>query len=874
MNSEERPLPETILKAIKKEESQRNKGRLKIFIGMAPGVGKTYAMLEEAQQLHRSGVAVSVGVVETHGRQETAKLLEGLTIIPKKNVLYRDKEFQEMDVDAILAAHPQIVLVDELAHTNVPGLRHAKRWQDVMELLDNGVNVYTTLNVQHIESQKDLVEGIAEISVHETVPNLIIETAADIQVVDLSPEQLLNRLKDGKIYLQEQSAIAILNFFQKERLTALREIALRFAAEKVDRDLAIMSPTTDKIKGWKPRERLLVAINESLHSQQLIRTTKRLAFTLDAPWMAVYVDTGTPRPVQEANDLEKNLALARELGAEVITTIDTDVISGLRRIAKQRGITQIVVGRTIKRFYQGSSVADRVYQTCNDFDIHIVREEAHPGKSTPKKKRLSTPFSWKGYLGVFFCVCCLTGINWLLLPIIGYKVVGVIFLIGILSLSLVFKKGPVLFASMLYALIWDILFIPPFGMIAIASHEDTALLALYLLTAISTGILVDRARQNTSALLQREETIQSLYDIVRLIASSSSTEQLLHTVETRLAQLFQGVFKIFGTNHDNQLLIDVGMPLLTDEKEKAAATWVFEHGKEAGWCTDTLPSVKNLYLPVKDLYQVVGVLAYRPGTVKMLDSEQKNFLYTVCQQLANYLQRSIFYDRHIQNEQLKQIETIYRTVLERISHELKHPLYAIKAAAQAIQRQATRVDSSFIQSILASSDGLIKILSNISAMAQLSEGLVPLNKKKHSIKELVAECCDNIKKTSTSHQINYKITDIIPDIFFDFQLIQILLYNLLHNAIEYSPPQSVVDVEVKKLGNWAVISVADQGKGIPEDHLGVIFEKFYRLPDSTSPGIGLGLAIAKTIAELHQGYLKVENLPEKGAEFSLYLPIM
>ena len=463
MTEESRPSPDELLKAIQRQESSSKKGRLKIFLGMAAGVGKTYSMLESAQAIHRQGVNVVIGIVNTHGRKETAALLEGLTIIPPKKFQYKGIVLEELDIDAILQLKPQLVLVDELAHTNAPGSRHFKRWQDVEEIIENGIDVFTTLNVQHIESLRDVIENIAGVKIGETVPDSVIESAASIELVDLSPERLLQRLKEGKVYIGDNSTLAAQNFFQEDRLTALREIVLRYAAEKVDHDLHGMISTIER--KWKPREKLLVAINHNPNSLKLIRTTRRLAAHLDAPWIALHVNTGIILSEADNNHLAKNLSLARDLGAEVITTDNPSIADGIQRIAHQKGVTQIMLGRQPERsffnLFHGASLFYKLSRDCGDIDIHVIGEEPSKTKLRMKFARSPHKVDLYSYFITFLFVCLLTGINWVLLPYIGYKVIGVFFLMGILFLSLFFRKGPIFFASILYALIWGFLLYSP-----------------------------------------------------------------------------------------------------------------------------------------------------------------------------------------------------------------------------------------------------------------------------------------------------------------------------------------------------------------------------------------------------------------------------
>ena len=636
-----RPNPEELLKAVQHEEESVKKGRLKVFLGMAAGVGKTYAMLEDAHKLQDDGVDVVVGIVNTHGRVETESLLIGLSEVPPKVIEYRGASFQELNLEAVLERKPDCVLVDEFAHTNIPGSRHLKRWQDVVEILDNGIDVATTINVQHIESLKDVIETITGVVIHETVPDSVLEGATFIEVIDLTPTELLQRLHEGKVYLGTQAKIAIAHFFQEDRLTALREIALRFAATKVDHDLRGMVSTIGRMGIWRPRERLLVAISHSPHSKTLIRATRRLAFTLDAPWIAVHVDNGKELEEQEACSLSQNLELARELGAEIITTQESDIVSGIERIARQKAVTQIILGRPPPARFFGFErrfhLLDHLATECSDIDLHVIRQM--PQADATKRKKIRLTFgAITSYLYVIASIVLMTVISSFLVSYIGYKVVGFIFLLGILFLSLVFKKGPVILASILYGLIWDYFFIPPVKTFIISSDEDVFLLVLYVLTAVSTGILSDRERTQKEMLTKREETAEALYEIVREIASNPSSQKIVGSVTSRLSLILKGSCEVLLKPPGSQLQLDAANAY--DAKEKATAKWVFENVKEAGWSTSTLPMSQHLFIPLKGRNLTVGVLAFRPTSNQPLTTEEKNFLYTAGQQLAYYLERS------------------------------------------------------------------------------------------------------------------------------------------------------------------------------------------------------------------------------------------
>ncbi len=875
---EERPNPDALLKAITREETLSSKGHLKIFLGMAAGVGKTYAMLEAAQKLKAEGLSLVIGTVNTHSRRETEALAQGLPIIPEKKILYKNILFGELDIDEIIKLKPSLAIIDELAHTNVPGSRHPKRWMDVIEILENGIDVYTTLNVQHIESLKDIVESITGIKIRETVPDSIVESATFIELVDLTTSELLQRLKEGKVYLGDKSEIAAKNFFQEDRLTALREVVLRYAAEKVDHDLHKMVSTIEHAERWKAREKLLVAISHSPYSQKLVRTTRRLAFALNAPWIAVYVNDGRTLDETDKNMLAKNLALARDLGGEVIMTNDPDIAKGIQRIARQRGVTQIILGRPPKGLFyylfQKMSIFDKFAKECTDIDVHIIRQEH---TQTRRKRLQSRAYQSQAYsyVNVLLLVLLLTVLNWALAPFVMYKVIGVIFLLGILFLSLFFTKGPVILASIICAFIWEIFFIPSAGRFLIFSDEDSALIALYIITAIATGILVDRAREQKEMLEKREDSTQALYDIARQLATIPSVKMALQTVKEHLSKLFNGTFEIITKGNDGNLEFDNSPSL--DEKEKNVALWAFENGKEAGWNSETLSSSQNLYIPLKGFQEIVGIVVYHPKKDVPLNLEEKHFLYTICQQLAYYLERHISEERAQLSEQLKQIEQTYKFVLDRILLVFQPPLLTIENSLKELKHQLSatknKILSNQVDEIENANEDLKKTITNISVATQLSEGTAALNKGMHSVKEVIDDCCQNLSPATQKNRIRIEIQEDLPAVSFDFYLIELLLFNLLNNAFENSPADSIVEITAEKNGEYVVISVLDEGEGIPDNQLDAIFEKFYRLPYAISPGVGLGLALAKTIAELHQGFIKAENRPDKGTKFSLYLPL-
>lgn len=874
IDEEDRLSPEELLKAIQKEEKQQGLGKLKIFFGMSAGVGKTYSMLQEAQQRLKEGIHLVIGTINTHGRKETEALLEGLPIIPEKWVTYKNAAFEELDLETIIATKPELVLVDELAHTNVPGSKHPKRWQDVIEIVDAGIDVYTTLNVQHVESRKDLVESLTGIQIRETVPDLILERATSIELIDIPPSELLKRLQEGKVYLGEQSKIAAAHFFQEENLMALREIALRFTAEKVDHDLhGILHG-----KGWKTRERVMVAISPAPSSEPLIRATRRLAFELDAPWIAVHVDTGLPLNDQDQARLNQHLNLARDLGAEVITTHDLDIATALQRVARLKDITRLVVGRPPQKkfsfwtLFQGNFI-DRLENENKNIDLVILRQE----KATNTDPRTVSPYlmtsPWSAYALVFLFGFVMTGIGAAISPWVGYKSVGFIFLLGILILSFFVGRGPIFLAAVLSALCWDFLFIPPLLTPTITEPEDIALVIIYFFVAAIMGTLTSRMREQEEFLHKREESSERLLEIERDIANATNLQYLRLNVCSRLENMFPGKFEILTKDPDNQLILDSQLSHLKEEKEKAAAAWVFHKGKVGGWSTDTLPSAAGLYVPIKFSKSTVGVLAYFPKGNRLLSKEEMNFIQTVSQQIGNFLERYIFEERESRQDYSRQIERMHQSIFHSLNRSFYAPLEEISKINHQIQQAAL---SPHIHSLVGKMDQFISnikfTVDNIIAVSELESGFVHFDRQKHAIKDLIDRSLNEIKPFVTSHPIELQLSPQPIFLPFDFNLLKLALNNLLLNAIEYSPASSLIVIKAQVLENEFWLSVLDEGPGVPEDLLSLIFDKFYQI-SSGSKGLGLGLAIVKLVTDIHKGKIEVRNRKKKGTEFSLILPL-
>lgn len=872
---DDRPNPEELLKAIKAEQSHTGKGELKIFLGMAAGVGKTYAMLSEARTLQKEGVDVLIGIVETHGRHETASMIADLPSIPEKRVLYRGLEFKEMDLEEILKRKPKVVLVDELAHSNVPGSKHAKRWQDVLDILDAGIDVLTTLNVQHIESLNDVVSSITETSIRETVPDSIIERASSIHLVDLTPKGLLERLKEGKVYTGNQSQIAIEHFFQQDTLTALREVVLRYAADKVDRDLRQMISTDERATEWKMRDKIVVGVTGHPFSQKLIRIARKLAFNIDAPWIALHVNTGSTLSEKETNELEKNLAMARDLGAEVVTVNDPDIVSAFKKVIKQRGITQVILGversKQVLGIFSRQTLYDKLLEESSEVDIHTIKKESGTEKEHPSLLSIFSKENFTSYALITLPILLLAFLNFLFLPYIHYRVTGSIFLVGILGLSLVFKKGPVIYASILFAFLWVLLFIPPIGSLYINETSDFVLLALYFITGLTSGILIDRAREHREMLTKTQESTQILYEIVKQIANSPSTEESLKFLRERLPKIVDGVYDFVIERGEKKLSLQ-NHPILSDDKDKNAALWAFENGKEAGWGTDTLPSAKSLFLPLKAFHNIVGLMVYHPHSNKKISLEDKTFLYTVCQQLANDLERKNSQEKAKQNEYYVKMEEIQKKIFDQFIEAFQLPLEQAKEAITNLKKQIKEEYKEI--GILETSNEIIKqILENIATIIQINEGMLPLKTVQIDVETLLRECCGTLETPALGHTLNLKIEKNLPLVPCDEYLLEVLTCNLILNAVKHSPPGTDIDIEAKVEDKYFVLSVSDKGKGITDAALETLYQKFTRLSEELTSGIGFSLSVAKTIAEIHNGKLIAENNPGGGGKFTLYLPL-
>ena len=878
MNDALRPDPDALLRQLQAEDARARRGRLCIFLGMSAGVGKTYAMLEAGERARIEGVDAVIGVVETHGRFETGAMVDSLPLMPRQKLEHRGVTLQEMDLDGILARKPKLVLVDELAHSNSPGSRHPKRWQDVLELLGAGIDVHTTLNVQHLESRKESVEKIQGIPVRETVPDSLLERADEIKLIDISPEALLKRLAEGKVYLGEKATRAAENFFKHEALTALREMALRVTAERVDRELGEIRRQQAGGPQWNARERLMVAVDDSPGAEALLRAARRQAAALGAPWLAVYVSSGEGQ--RPAGALRQNLRMAEDLGAEVITTADVDLASGLGRVARERNVTQLLIGRPSRSFLgtlsRGGSLLARLSREAGDFDLHVIRAvQGQRGQGAGSF--FSARATWIDYWYMLWIVGALGLAGWPVEKLLGYRSVGIVFLAALLALSVFFSAGPLTLAAVLSAAVWDFFFIPPRFTWYISQAEDLLLVVAYFITAFSGGVLAWRLRRSRSILQEREARTQLLFDVSSILNAPGSHPDRF----SKLAQRLESALGLEVTLHlcgpdgtlDPQGFGATHQSLA--EKEVAVADWAVKTGQAAGWSTANLPQTGRLMLPLLGAESPgpLGLLVCKPVAMKTLAFEQERLLQAAAQQLAHTLERALLQREAREGELLKQSERLHQALLDSISHELRTPLTALMGSAAAL-RSAGEADRAKLLDEIATAGGLLdRSVGNLLDLSRLNAGRLQLALDWQDPGELLRLNIHALQPLLREHPVELAPTKDLPLLLLDHRLFEHAFANLLLNAAAHSPAGSPIQVSVEAEADWVVLRVEDHGPGISLSALPHVFERFYRAPGEKAGGTGLGLSIVQAIVLAHGGKVEAANAPSGGAVFTLRLKV-
>jgi two-component system sensor histidine kinase KdpD len=874
---------DALLAAIQRQEFRQARGRLKVFLGMCPGVGKTYAMLEAARQAVVDGRDVVVGYVETHGREETRALLTGLQVLPRREIPYRGVRLEEFDLEGALRRRPELILVDELAHTNAVGTRHLKRWQDVLELLDAGIHVFTTLNVQHVESRADTVRQITGTEVRETVPDTVLDGAA-FKLVDIAPGELLQRLREGKVYLGERAVAAAEGFFKEGNLMALRELSLRLVADHVGEGTREFRRVEGGVGSAKTGHRLLVAVGPSPTSETLIRWTRRMADSLHAPWLAVYVEGPRPLTAGAEAQLTRNLASARDLGAEVIATTDADLVDGLLRVARDREVSMIVVGKPARwsgwEGWRSERRLRRLMLASGDIDVQLVRAEKQGERLSRRftgeagRPILGSPFGQ--YLAATAVVAAVSVGNLVLERVAGPRVPGMVFLLVVVLLALFVGRGPVLAAGTLSALIWNLFFLPPRFTLAIERADDAVLLASYFVVAMVLGQLVARIRLQAEAERRREERATALYGLTRDLAEAGSRDEVVWQLVGQLGQVF-GVSATVVLPREGGLVVHPDGTLELSEKERGVAEWVFRNGRVAGRFTQTLPGADAMHLPLASERKVFGVLVVGLGGLggRTLPLAHRELLEAFARQAGLVLEKLDLGAMAAQARLVAESERLGRTLLNSISHELRTPLAASTSAVAAFAGNAGLTPeqrSELLGEIQEANRRLNRVVGNLLDVTRLEAGQLRVRRDWHDVRDLARAVVSDLSRELAGRTVRVETEPAALVARMDYQLMQQVLANLVHNAAVHTPAGTPVSITARRLPGRLVLAVSDLGPGIPDELLPRVFEKFSRGAAAGPGGTGLGLAIARGFVEAHGGTLQVSNRPEGGAEFVVSLP--
>lgn len=847
---------------------------------MSPGVGKTYAMLEAARREFAAGRDLVIGYVESHGRTETDALVAGLPAIPRRSVEHRGVNLAELDLDTLLARRPQLALVDELAHTNAPGSRHPKRYQDVLELLDAGIDVFTTLNVQHVESRAETVREITGATIHETVPDSVLDEA-EIELVDLPPTELLDRLQAGKVYVPDRAAEAARSFFREGNLTALRELALRLAAEQVGQDTQQFRTTHAIAQVWKTGQRLLVALSPSPLSEPMARWTRRLADNLQAKWLAVYVDTGRGLTDDDQRRLQKNLTLARELGAEVIATTDQDIVTAILRVARQHNVTQIVAGKPagwrVLDLFRGGSVLSRLIRESGNIDVLCVRADAGNAARSAGPERFAFASSSRQYATAAGVVAATTLINLLLRNLTGYYALSMIYLLAVVGLALFAGRGPILLAATSSALLWNFLFLPPTYTFYITSVQDALMFGMFFVVALAMGQLTARLRAQQAAERERERQATALYLLTRELADGKDLAELLGVVVRQLGEVFTAEVAALlpGPGADESLVAYPFGTLAVSEKELSVAAWAYRNAKPAGRSTDTLPSTEALYLPLTTSSGCLGVVGLRFRAGRPLSQAQRGLLDSFVRQIALVLDRQRLRDAERGAQLLAESERLGKTLLNSVSHELRTPLAVITAASGALKGAAdlTELQARLVGEIEQAGARLNRLVRNLLDVARLESGRLQPQLDWCDPADLCRVSLTSAGVAAGGRPVHLAVPAGLPLVRTDFVLMEQALVNLLANAATHTPATAGITLSARVAGDALELSVADTGPGIPPADLGRIFDKFYRADAAHPGGTGLGLSIVKGFVEAVGGTVSVANRPTGGAVFTVRLPL-
>jgi two-component system sensor histidine kinase KdpD len=880
-----RPSPDALLESAQRE----TRGHLKIFLGAAPGVGKTYEMLMSGRVQRADGVDVVIGVVETHGRAETEALVEGFEIVPRRTVPYRGHVLDEMDIDAILARKPALVLVDELAHTNAPGSRHPKRYLDVEELLANGIDVYSTLNIQHVESLNDVVAQITRIRVRETVPDSIIDRADDIEIIDITPGDLIKRLNEGKVYLPKTAKRATQNYFSPSNLTALRELALRRTAQRVD-DQLVTHMQAHAIAGpWSAGERVLVCINERPGAMALVRYGRRQADRFRAPWAAVHVETSKDARLseQDKDKIASALRLAEQLGAEAVTLPGENVAQEILTYASTNNYTHVIVGMpTSPRWREifAGSVSHDLIRAKTDVSVHVIspgngEETRSPATVSARRKRR---VDFGNYLWSSLYVAMALGIGTALSRFLDVRNIALVFLMAVLASAMGGGLWPALFASVLGALVFNFFFLEPRYTLDIGDPESVVAFAFFLGVAVVASNLAGRVQRQAVTARQRAKTTEGLYLFSKKLAGAGTLGDVLWATVYQIASMLQ-VRVVALLPENGRIAVQAGFPPddTLDDADIAAAQWAWEHDKPAGRGADTLPGAKRLYLPLKTGRTRVGVIGLdndKQGPV-LTPAEQRLF-DSLADQAALAIER-IQLVADVDNARLAaEADKLRSALLTSLSHDLKTPLASILGSAGALRDYSTSLTDSgrveLLTTIVEEAERLNRFIANLLDMTRLESGAAAVSLTPLFIGDSVGSALRRAEKILALHRVDLAVPPDLPMVRLDPVLFEQVLFNLLDNARKYAPSGSRIGLRAWADESHVTLQVVDEGPGIPPDDLTRIFDSFYRVrkKDHVQAGTGLGLSICKGFVEAMGGTIFATNRADRpGAIFTLRFPI-